>query len=138
MALDLRQDVFDPVVARVTKRADSLDKIMRFANSGMEGWFKVEIAAALGDKVDRLQNVGADLKLQDGTEIEIKAATNFSKYWCITYPLKKYRQPVLFLAGGAGPEELQKARDDSFDIVACEGFSAGPHRWLIGMVRPRA
>jgi hypothetical protein len=83
MALDLRQDIFQPVVARVAKRQDSLADIMRFSYSGIEGWFKVEIVAALGDKVHKLQNKRADLKLWDGTEVEIKAATNFSKYWCI-------------------------------------------------------
>ena len=138
MALDLRQDIFQPVLARVEKRADSLINIMRFANSGIEGWFKVEITAALGEKVDKLQNVGADLKLQDGTEVEIKAATNFGKDWCITHPVQKYGKAVLFLAGGASPERLEKARDDSFEIVACEGFLAGTHHWLIGMVKPRA
>ena len=138
MALDLRQDIFQPVVARVAKRADSLTDIMRFSYSGIEGWFKVEIVAALGDKVHKLQNKRADLKLWDGTEVEIKAATNFSKYWCITNPVQKYGQPVLFLAGGARPEKLQGVKDDSFEIVACEGFAAGVHHWLIGMVKPRA
>jgi len=138
MALDLRQDIFQPVVARIAKRTDSLTNIMRFANSGIEEWFKVEIVAALGDKVDKLQNIGTDLKLQDGTEVEIKAATNFSKDWCITQPVQKYGQPVLFLAGGASPEKLQRVRDDSFEIVACDGFSAGIQHWLIGMVKPRA
>ena len=138
MALDLRQDIFRPVSARVRQRADSLTNIMCFANSGIEGWFKVEIVAALGDKVQKLQNKGADLKLTDGTEIEIKAATNFSKPWCIADPLQKYGGPVMFLAGGADLEKLQRAKDDSFEIVDCEGFSVGTHRWLIGMVKPRA
>lgn len=137
MALDLRQDIFQPVSARVRKRADSLTNIMCFVNSGIEGWFKVEIVAALGDKIQKLQNKRADLRLTDGTEIEIKAATNFSKYWCITDPVQKYGEPVMFLAGGADPEKLRRAKDDSFEIVACEGFSTGMHQWLIGMVKPR-
>lgn len=138
MALDLMQDIFQPVVARVRERGDSLCNIMRFKNSGIEGWFKVEIVAALGNKVCRIQNKEADLKFEDETEVEIKAATNFSKYWCVSYPLEKYRQPVLFLAGGANPGTLTRAKDHSFDIVACEGFSDGTNDWLIGMVKPRA
>ena len=138
MALDLRQVIFRPVAARVRERADSLTNIIRFANSGIEGWFKVEIVAALGNKVEKIQNTGADLKLTDGTEIEIKAATNFSKSWCITDPVQKYGGPVMFLAGGADPEKLERAKDDSFEIVDCEGFSIGAHDWLIGMVKPRA
>lgn len=138
MALDLIQDVFQPVLARVDERGDSLRKIMRLTNSGIEGWFKVEIVAALGNKVQRIRNAEADLMLEDGTQVEIKAATNFSKYWCVSYPLTRYRQPVLFLAGGASPEKLKRAKDDSFDIVACEGVSDGENEWLLGMVKPRA
>ena len=137
MGVNLRQAVFRPVATRVRARADSLTNIMRFANSGIEGWFKVEIVAALGDKVEKVQNKGADLRLTDGTCIEIKAATNFSKAWCITDPIRKYGGPVMFLAGGGDPEKLQRAKDNSFEIVGCEGFSVGAHHWLIGMVKPR-
>lgn len=138
MALDLKQDVFQSVVARVRERADSLRNMMRFHNSGIEGWFKVEIVAALGEKVALVHNKGPDLTLEDGTNIEIKAATNFAKSWCVTEPLRKYGKPVLFLAGRANPEKLTRGKDDSFEIVACEGVSDGTNDWLLGMVKPRA
>ena len=32
---------------------------------GIEGWFKVEVVAALGDRVQRLCNKGPDLELGD-------------------------------------------------------------------------
>ena len=136
MVLDLNQHIFRLVVERVKERRDSLPNMMRFTNSGIEGWFKVEIVAALGDKVEKIQNKGADLKLTDGTEIEIKAAANFSKPWCIVDPVQKHGEPVMFLAGGADTERLQRAKDDSFEIVDCEGFSVGTHHWLVGIVKP--
>ena len=138
MVLDLNQHIFRLVVERVKERRDSLRNMMRFTNSGIEGWLKVEIVAALGPKVKSVNNKGPDLTLEDGTEIEIKAATNFDKKWCVTEPIHKYRKPVLFLAGGASPEKLKRAEDDSFAIVACEGISDGANDWLLGMVKPRA
>ena len=138
MALDLKQDVFQSVVARVRERGDSLRSMMRFPNSGIEGWLKVEIVAALCEKVTRVKNRGPDLILEDGTNIEIKAATNFGKSWCVTEPLRKYGKPVLFLAGRASPENLMRGKDDSFEIVACEVVSDGENDWLLGMVKPRA
>ena len=46
MALDLKQDVFQAVVLRITERSDSLRNVKRFTNIGIEGWLKVEIVAA--------------------------------------------------------------------------------------------
>jgi len=138
MALDLKQDVFQSVVVRVRERRDSLRSVADFPNSGIEGWFKVEIVAALGKKVKSVNNKGPDLEMEDGTNIEIKAATNFAKSWCVTEPLQKYGKPVLFLAGRASPEKLARSKDDTFEIVACEGFSDGSNDWLLGMVKPRA
>jgi len=139
MSLDLKQDVFESVVARLRTLGDSLRRMMRFPNSGIEGWFKVEIVAALGDKVTSVNNVGPDLTLEGGTRIEIKAATtNFGKSWCVTTPLRKYGEPVLFLAGGANPAKLTRGEDDPFEIVGLEVVSDGANDWLLGMVKPRA
>ena len=138
MVLDIKQDVFQSVVARVRERGDSLHSMMRFPNSGIEGWFKVEIVAALGDKVTAVNNVGPDLTLEDGTSIEIKAATNFGKSWCVTDPLRKYGEPVLFLVGRANPSKLTRGKDDPFEIVALEVVSDGANDWLLGMVKPSA
>ena len=138
LALDLIQDVFQPVVARVKERGDSLRRTGSFPNSGIEGWFKVEVVACLGEKTF-VNNKGPDLTLEDGTKIEIKAATNFTKYWCVSHPLRTYEYsiPVLFLAGGASPEKLKRAKDDSFEIVACEVVSDDANDWLLGLVKPR-
>ena len=135
MAMDLKQDVFQSVVTRVRERGDSLRSIAHCSNTGIEGWFKVEIVAALGEKT-KVNNKGPDLTLEDGTNVEIKAATDFSKSWCITKPLQKYVKPVLFLAGKASPEKLAKFKDDSFEIVAYEVVSDGANDWLLGMVKP--
>lgn len=137
MILDLYRDVFQPVVARVTERADSLRSVKRFSNSGIEGWFKVEIVAALGDNVTSIKNVGPDLILENGTNIEIKAATNFDKSWCILYPVKKYGAPVLFLADGARPEKFTSSQNDTFEIVGRQIISDGMNDWLVGMVKPK-
>jgi len=137
MALDLNQDVFQPVVARVTERTDSLRSVKRFSNAGIEGWFKVEIVAALGDKVTSLNNVGPDLTLEDQTRIEIKAATNFDKSWCVIDPLRKYGTPILFLADGTNPAKFTSGVDDAFEIVGRQIISDGINNWLLGMVRPR-
>ncbi len=137
MTLDLNQDVFQPVVARVIERTDSLRNVKRFPRAGIEGWFKVEIVAALGDKVASLNNVGPDLTLEDQTNIEIKAATNFDKSWCVVNPLRKYTTPVLFLADGAHPEKFTSSKDDDFEIVGRKIISDGMNNWLLGMVRPK-
>ena len=138
MALDLKQDVFQPVVSRIINRSDSLREIKRFTNTGIEGWFKVEIVAALGAKVTSLNNVGPDLTLEDKTKIEIKAATNFAKSWCVVDPLKKYGSPVLFLADGSDPAKFMVGRDDTFEIIGYEVFSDGINSWLLGMAKPKS
>ena len=138
MTLDLNQDVFQPVLKRVIDRRESLRSVRRFSNVGIEGWFKVEIVAALGDKVISIKNDGPDLILEDKTEIEIKAATSFAKSWCVVDPLQKYGTPVLFLADGANPENLTSGKNDDFEIVAHEIFSDGMNDWRLGMVKPKS
>lgn len=44
----LRSVVFTPVLARVKMRAESLREVKRFPRTGIEGWLKVEVVAALG------------------------------------------------------------------------------------------
>ena len=137
MALDLKQDVFRPVVSRITERSDSLRGVKRFANVGIEGWFKVEIVAALGAKVISLNNKGPDVTLKDQSRIEIKAATNFAKSWCVTDPIKKYGAPVLFLADGSDPTKFT-AGDDAFEVIDHEVVDDGANRWLLGMAKARS
>jgi hypothetical protein len=136
MSLDLKSDVFEPVAARIAERRDSLLNIKRFPRTGIEGWFKVEILAALGNIVKSLQNVGPDLLLADGTQIEIKAATDFHKGFFLD-PIRKYGTPSLFLGDGADPTKLTSCTEPDIDIVGFEVFSDGKNNWLLGLVRPR-
>ena len=136
MSLDLESDVFEPVAARIAERRDSLVNIKRFPKTGIEGWFKVEIVAALGSIVESLQNVGPDLVLADGTQIEIKAATDFHKGFFVD-PIRKYGCPVLFLGDGTDPTKLTGCTEPDIDIVRHEVFSDGKNKWLLGLVRAR-
>jgi len=136
MTLDLKQDVFMPVVARMVERSYSLRNIKRFPRSGIEGWFKVEIIAALGNRVKSVNNKGPDLTLEDGTHVEIKAATNFERNYCIG-PVEKYGCPSLFLADGTDPTKLTAKPTVGFEIVGLEVVSDGSSDWVVGMVKPR-
>ena len=137
MSLDLMRDVFQPVFLRITERRDSLREVKRLTNVGIEGWFKVEIVAALGERVSKLNNKGPDLTLKDQTKIEIKAATNFAKSWCVIDPIKKYGFPVLFLADGSDTEKFTDA-DDAFEVIGCEVVFDGANSWLLGMAKPKS
>ena len=135
MAIDLRNDVFVPVLARMRKRVESLHNIKRFPRTGIEGWFKVEIVAVLGNKVKALRNKGPDLEFEDGTKVELKAATDFNKAYFILEPIRKYGVPCLFLGDGTGQTGFTPASSDDFEVVGCEVFSDG--EWIIGLVKPR-
>ena len=76
--MDLERDVFLPVAKRLRARADSLREMRRFPRSGIEGWLKVEVVAALGEKVAALQNEGPDILLSTGDKVELKAATDLN------------------------------------------------------------
>jgi hypothetical protein len=142
LAIDLRNDVFAPVLARVKERVESLGDIKRFRRTGIEGWFKVEVVAALGKKkVRALQNKGPDLVIEDGTpsgmKLELKAATNFDRAWFLG-PIRKYGTPCLFLGDGTGRTGFKAAAKDHFEVVGAEVFldkSGG--KWIMGLVRPR-
>jgi hypothetical protein len=97
----------------------------------------VETVVALGQKVTSVSNRGPDLTLEDGTRIEIKAATHFYRTSYITDPFRRYSVAVLFLSGRASVENLKKAEDDSFEVVACDVVSDGENSWLLGMVKPK-
>jgi hypothetical protein len=137
MALDLNQDVFVPVVARIKERSESLRNIKRFARCGIEGWFKVEVVAALGSNVRSIRNKGPDLILEDGTSVEIKAATDFAKDYFIA-PINKYGCPSLFLGDGTDRTKLTSSPQTSFEIVGLEIFSDGSKDWMVGMVKPKS
>ena len=139
--LDLRTDVFAPVLARMRAQEGSLRAMKRFKRTGIEGWFKVEVVAALGNLVRALLNVGPDLLIDDGsdlgTKIELKAATNFDRVWFVQ-GIGKYGVPCLFLGDGTGKQKFPCTDDDHFDVVGCEVFADGAGGdWFVGLVRPR-
>jgi hypothetical protein len=139
--MDLKHDVFELVAARIKLRADSLQNIKRFPRTGIEGWFKVEIIAALGKTIRTLNNKGPDLTLDDSTtdgmEVEIKAATDFNPSWCFLEPVRKYSCPTLFLCDGSDPKKLSYKLGDDMEIVAYKVFSDGKNDWLVGLVKPK-
>ncbi len=139
--MDLRNDVFLPVLARVSERAESLGHVKRFPRAGIEGWLKVEVVAALDRKVRSLRNKGPDPVLEDGTRdgmpLELKAATNFDPAWYLD-PMRKYGTPCLFLGDGAGQAELKPAGRDDFDVLGLEVFpDALGGKWALGLVKPK-
>jgi hypothetical protein len=136
MSLDVKSEIFEPVVERIVARRDSLIHIKRFSRTGIEGWFKVEVVAALGNMVKALQNKGPDLLLEDGTQIELKAATDFHKKFFVD-PIRKYSAPSLFLGDGTKPTKLTDCAEPDIDIVGFRVFSDGRNNWLLGLVRPR-
>ncbi len=79
MPMDLKRCLYLPVAKRLRERADSLRQMRRFPRSGIEGWLKVEVVAALGEKVTTLQNKGPDICLSTGERVELKAATNLDR-----------------------------------------------------------
>jgi len=141
MGIDLRKEVFVPVLARMKKRAESLGNVKRFPRAGIEGWFKVEIVAVLGEKVRSLQNKGPDLVIEDGTkdgtEVELKAATDFNRAWFLD-PIDKFGCACLFLGDGTGRTGFKASAKDNFEVVGSEVFRDGlGGRWIIGLVKPR-
>lgn len=137
MPLDLKYDIFKPVAARIRQRAESLRKVKRFPKTGIEGWFKVEITVALDEKIRSLQNKGPDIMLDDGTEIELKAATDFHKGFVLD-PIRKYGVPCLFLGDGTNSDKLTKiANSYDLEIVGHEVINDGENDWLIGLVKPQ-
>jgi hypothetical protein len=139
MIMDLKQlkkEIFDPIASRIKERSESLRNIKRFPRTGIEGWFKVEILSVLDKRVSELQNKGPDLLLNDGTEIEIKAATDFHKGFFLG-PVRKYKCPCLFLGDGKKASILTNNADEGIEIVGYEVFPDDEKDWLIGLVSPK-
>jgi hypothetical protein len=135
MGLDLRSVVFVPVLAQMKMRAGSLRNVKRFKRCGIEGWFKVEVVAALGERVLAICNKDPDLLLSDRTGLELKAATDFNRGYFLE-PLKKYRAPCLFLGDGSRHKSFPTSGDDDFEVIGYEVFSDGAGQWAVGLVSP--
>jgi len=134
--MDLLEDILNPVIHRILDRRDSLKEVKRFESTGIEGWLKVEIVAALKNKVAELQNRGPGLLLEDSTEIELKAVTDFNPVYFIKGSLK-YNCPCIFLGDASNPKQIAELTSNSeIKIVGYKMFTDGVSDWIIGMIRP--
>ena len=129
-------DIFIPVAIHLEQRADSLRGVKRFPRTGLVGWFKVEVFAALGNKIQAFQNRGPDLLLESRSEIELRAATDFNPSYLREGSLK-YGVPCLFLADGSNHSERRaKLDDDKSELVAYRVFPEGEDEWIVGLIFP--
>ena len=135
----LRSVVFAPVLAQVKMRAGDLRNVKRFPRTGIEAWLKVEVVAALGERVRKLCTKGFDLLLDDGTDagtgLELKAATDFNIISFLD-PLQKYGVPCLFLGDGTLYKSFPTSGYDDFEVIGYEVFSDGAEQWVLGLVSP--
>lgn len=99
-------NIFTAVKDRVIDKVDSLNGLGVLNNRiSFEGWLKVEAINAISQQIDRVQNRGSDLKLIDGSKIELKASMddlhkgNFYRQENGKY-VGRYVDPVLIIAGG--------------------------------------
>jgi hypothetical protein len=135
--IDLENEIFRPIAKRIRERADSLRGLKRF-QTGFEGWLKVEAVAVLGNKVEALRNKGADLLLNGGLQVELKAAYDLNPSWIIGEGVLKYNSPCLFLGDGGNAYKIEALkRDNRIKLVAYEVFSDGDTQWVIGIIVPR-
>lgn len=133
--MDIKADVFLPVAKRLRDRADSLREMRRFPRSGIEAWLKVEVVAALGQKVAALQNKGPDILLSTGEQIELKAATDLNPQY-IREGATKYNTPCIFLGDGRDPKRISQIAGEGVRLVAYDVFSDGANEWVVAMVAP--
>lgn len=133
--MDLRDDVFVPVAKRLRDRADSLREVRRFRRSGIEGWLKVEAVAALGQKIEALQNKGPDLLLRTGDKIQLKAATDLNIQY-IREGATKYGTPCIFLGDGDDGERIERISGGGVKLVDRQVLSDGVNQWVVGIVAP--
>ena len=134
MGFDLRSVVFTPVLERMKKRAGSLRNMKRFKKCGIEGWLKAEVVAALGEIVQEVRGKGADMLLSDGTELELKAATDLNLIYILNG--LDYGVPCLFLGDGTRYKSFPTSDHDDFEVIGCEVFSDGAGQWIVGLLSP--
>jgi hypothetical protein len=134
MSLDLEREVFLFVARRIRSRADSLRALKRFPRSGIEGWLKVQVVAALGSLVKRLQNKGLDLLLASGVEIELRAATDLN---IPRLSAGASVAPCLFVGEGSDESRIASFQKHGVDLLAHQFFSDGAEQWVLGLLRPK-
>lgn len=130
---ELRRTVFQPLVLHLRAQANSLQAIRRFRGGGIEGWFKVEVVAALVDRVESIRNKGADLILKDATEIELKAGCGLDAAH-IRKGALKYGVPCLFLGYGGNLDLLD---NEQVTLLAHAHLCDGHDNWTVGLIKPR-
>ena len=136
--MNLLEDILNPVVSRILDRRDSLKDVKGFESTGIEGWFKVEIVAALKNKIVELQNKGPRLFLKDDIEIAIKAGTDFNPAYFIEESLK-YNCPCIFLGDADNHKKIAELTSNSrIKIVGYKMFHDGVSDWIIGMIHPKS
>ena len=144
--LNLKKEVFQPVVERIKGRSESLKPLKGLGRIGLEGWFKVEIIAALRDKVitppqrdlsgRRIHQ--PDLLLKGNQPIELKAVNcKFEEGW--VKDGMKYGHPCLFLYRVEDKtmltNQISLLKRENIRNVGCDFFDA-EGTWVIGMVKP--
>lgn len=135
--MELLEDILNPVISRILDKRDSLKDIKKFEKTGVEGWLKVEVVAALKNKVAELQNKGPDLLLKDDTAIVLKAGTDFNPAYFIEGSLK-YNCPCIFLGDADNHKRIAELTSNSgIKIVGYKMFNDGMSDWIIGMIRPK-
>ena len=130
--MQLFEDLFCRVVSHLKEVIHSLHEIRRFKGGGIEGWFKVEVVAALADQVMKVQNNGPDLQLTDGRLIELKAGCGLDAAY-IRKGALKYKVPCLFLGYGGN---LALLNTKEVELVVSKQLSDGHDNWVVGMIRP--
>lgn len=133
----LVEQVLRPVAERMRERADSLSEMPRFEKAGLEGWFRVEIVAILKEKVAAIRNKGPDLILDDGTELELKGATDFNVPY-IRSGVTRDNCLCLFLADGSDSSRIDKVANERIRLIGHETVSLDGHTWVIGLIGPQS
>lgn len=80
--MDNFETIYYSALNHFRKVIDTLSAIEKLNQNtlGLEGWFRVELVKSLeGTKIiERISNKGADIKMIDGTELELKAAKDLN------------------------------------------------------------
>jgi hypothetical protein len=135
------REICEPIFHRVKDRSESLSGLHRFGNSGIEGWLKVEAAAALGSRFERFGNEGPDLLVRYGDTnvmIELKAATDLNASY-LRGGVTKYPSAVgcIFLGDGSNRDAIDKLGNDEVRLAASTIFQdAEGAAWVIGFLHP--
>ena len=136
--MNLLEDILNPVIHRIWDKRDSLRDVKRFESTGIEGWLKVEVVAALRNKISELQNKAPDLLMEDDTEIGLKAGTDFNPAYFIEGSLK-YNCPCIFLGDADNHKRIAELTSNSgIKIIGYKMFNDGVSDWIIGMIRPHS